>query len=65
MDLCKQFIAKSFESPSLEELKQFAAVLLKETGHFRDRRSIVDYLTLKSDDLKDRLAKYKSTLDNL
>ncbi len=65
MDLCKQFMGKSFESPSLEELKQLAAVLMKETGLFRDRRSIVDYLTLKSDDLKERLVKYKSTLDNL
>ncbi|HBH13873.1 MAG TPA: hypothetical protein DDX29_12310, partial [Clostridiales bacterium] len=65
MDLCKQFMGKSFESPSLEELKQLAAVLMKETGHFRDRRSVVDYLTLKSDDLKARLLKYRSTLANL
>ena len=65
MDLCKQFMGKSFESPSLEQLKQLAAVLMKETGHFRDRRSVVDYLNLKSDDLKERLVKYRSTLDNL
>jgi len=65
MDLCKQFMGRSFESPSLEELKQLAAVLMKETGHFRDRRSVVDYLTLKSEDLKERLLKYRSTLANL
>lgn len=65
MDLCKQFMGKSFESPSLEQLKQLAVVLMKETGHFRDRRSVVDYLNLKSDDLKERLVKYRSTLDNL
>jgi len=62
MKLCERFRYKSFESPSLDELKKMAASLLKMTSSFKNRSSLVDYLQMKADELQDRLSIYKNTL---
>ena len=62
LKLCSTLRSKAFENPSFDELKSMGTKLLRLNEKVKTRASLVDYLSLKADELEARLSVYKASL---